>query len=173
MDKKRVLEEWKFKKIVLKKSVKITENWGKQDINAKPMLYRKWSKQGGPRTDRKVVNKWKQKLAERKDTKNRENPDENSVKQWTLAKTIEEANVKFWNSRNTRMTQIRKHTKPRRKQTSNTWKNKREKDVSKQSHVTIAGTCICCQTKTSSLKSERIGIVSLKHKTKTWTWNLI
>lgn len=32
-------------------------------------------------TDRKVVNKWKQKLAERKDTKNRENPDENSVKQ--------------------------------------------------------------------------------------------
>lgn len=46
------------------------------------MLYRKRSKQGGPRTaDRKVVNKWEQKFAERKDTKNRENPDENSVKQ--------------------------------------------------------------------------------------------
>ena len=83
--------------------MKITENWSKQDINAKPMLYRKRSKQGGPRTaDRKVVNKWEQKFAERKDTKNRENPDENSVKQWTLAKTTEEANVKFWNSRNTR-----------------------------------------------------------------------
>lgn len=51
MDKKRVLEEWKFKQIGLKKGVKITENWSKQDINAKPMLYRKGSKQGGPRTD--------------------------------------------------------------------------------------------------------------------------
>ena len=83
------------------------------------------NKEGQEQTDRKVVNKWKQKLAERKDTKNRENPDENSVKQWTLAKTTEEANVKFWN----RMTQIRKHTKPRRKQTSNTWKIREKKSI--------------------------------------------
>ena len=39
------------------------------------------NKEGQEQTDRKVVNKWKQKLAERKDTKNREKPDENSVKQ--------------------------------------------------------------------------------------------
>ena len=53
------------------------------------------NKEGQEQTDRKVVNKCKQKLAERKDTKNREKPDENSVKQSILAKTTEEANVKF------------------------------------------------------------------------------
>ena len=50
-------------------------------------------------------------------------------------------------------------------------KKKKKRDASKQSQLNIAGTCICCQTKTSSLKSElkseHIGIVSFKHKTKT------
>ena len=46
-------------------------------------------------------------------------------------------------------------------------KKKKKRDASKQSQLNIAGTCICCRTKTSSLKSEHIGIVSFKHKTKT------
>ena len=36
-----------------------------------------------------------------------------------------------------------------------------KKDGSKQSHASIAGTCICCQIKTSLLKSEHVGIVCI------------